>query len=160
MLISWFLVFPSLTSIFLWTTKFGDSCCIFDWWNMADVDKKKKRTRKNSNRILYCPRPSWLIATSHKQPHSGEIGKLCIESCSSVCILVTTPISALIGQSDSKPNYWLHHHHVNAWTSLGWIDELRFGQCWRWSTSPYFRGTGSDFPCTVLGSTCLTIVSA
>ena len=54
-------------------------------------------------------------------------------------------IAALIGQSDGKSNYWLHSHHMNPFTSLGWIDELqaiwpilaaeyfpRFQGNWKW----------------------------
>ena len=51
----------------------------------------------------------------------------------------------------SKQNYWLHSHHMNAFTSLGWTDELWSDQC-LWlstSTSPNLRGTGSVFPCNL-----------
>ena len=55
---------------------------------------------------------------------------------------MTAPIVALISQSDSKPNYWLHHHHMNP-------GELWFGQClWR-STSPNFREV--TFPAKCMG---------
>ena len=36
---------------------------------------------------------------------------------------------------------------MNAFMSLGWLDELQSNQClWR-NTSPNFGGTGGDFPC-------------
>ena len=78
---------------------------------------------------------SGLITRSHKEAHSSETGKLCIESCSSVFVLVMAPISALIGQNDCKPNDWLHRHHVNACTFLGRTDELRSSQYLWQSTS-------------------------
>ena len=70
----------------------------------------------------------WPPVSSGRQVPQ-RAGKLCVESCSGVSILVTAPISALIGQSDGKPNYWLHRHHVYAYMSLGRTDKLRSGQC-------------------------------
>ena len=74
---------------------------------------------------------------------SGKTGKLFIESHSGVFILGTAAvIAAVIGHSDF---FKLRSHHVNAFTSLGCIDELRSDQyLWR-STSPDFGGSGSDF---------------
>ena len=81
----------------------------------------------------------WPPVLSDRQVlRSRETGKLCTESCSDVSTLVTARMAALIGQGDSKPNYWLHCHHVNTSTSQGWTDELQSGQClWR-RTSPNF----------------------
>ena len=52
------------------------------------------------------------VSSDHQVPQerrSGKTldktGKLCIESCCSVTILVTVLIAALVGQSESKPNY-------------------------------------------------------
>ena len=66
---------------------------------------------------------SWVIARSHSELHSDKTGKLWIES-SGVSIVVTARISALIGQSDNKPNY-----RLNTCTSLGRAYELWFGHC-------------------------------
>ena len=82
---------------------------------------------------------SRVIARSHKELCSGKTGKLCIETCSGVSTLAADPIAVLIGQSDSKPNYWLLSHHVNTSTSQGWMDELRSDQC-LWQNT--FNGGG------------------
>ena len=93
------------------------------------------------------------ISSDHHVPqraaHSGEIGKGCIKSCFGVFILVIAPIAALSGENDSKPNYWLHYHHVNTCTSPWWSGELQFGQCLWQSISPNFGGTGSNSVCKV-----------
>ena len=91
-----------------------------------------------------------LWSPGQKEPRSRETGKLCIESLSGVSILVTAPIDALIGQSDGKLNYWLQYYYMNFCRSLGWTDELPFGQClrysiplisreWKWLLPAYLR---------------------
>ena len=49
-----------------------------------------------------------LAWSPFKSRASGETGTLCRESSSNVSTLISVPISALIGQSDYKPNYSLH----------------------------------------------------
>ena len=49
---------------------------------------------------------------------SSETDTLCRESSSNVSILLSVPISALIGQSDGKANYLLHRHHIRTLARL------------------------------------------
>ena len=94
---------------------------------------------------------SQVIGRSHKSHASGKIGKLYIVSQSGVSILATAVIAAIIGHSKfliTQPSHERFHVcRMNRWIAI-W-PMLR-------STSTNFRGTGSDFPSKVQGSTCVT----
>ena len=76
---------------------------------------------------------------------SGETGKLCIESHSSVSIPVTAVSAAFIGWAI----YWLQNHHMSAFTSL-WTDDYNLTNICVGVLPPFsLGGTGSNFPCKV-----------
>ena len=105
---------------------------------------------------------SRVTAKSHKEPYSGETGKLCTESCSGVSILVTSQISALIGQSvasktiDNIAIMWmlacLYEEHwiaINGMFVVEYFSQYQGNcKCWKW------------IPCIVYRSTCVTEVLA
>ena len=83
--------------------------------------------------------------------------KSCASSKTGTCKLCTKLLRCIYS-SDSRDHcyHWsqwiieyICSHHMNPFTSLGWMGELRSDQCLWQSTSPNFRGTGSDFPCKV-----------
>ena len=60
------------------------------------------------------PSFEWSRSPTKSHTRGKNSGTLCTESPSSVSILVTVVIPAIIGPSEGRPNYWLHNHHVNA----------------------------------------------
>ena len=52
----------------------------------------------------------WWSQGPTKSFASGETGSLCLETYSSVSMLVTAMMAAIIGHNKDKPNYWLHSH--------------------------------------------------
>ena len=89
---------------------------------------------------------SRVIASQTESRASGETSTLCRESSSAVSILLSVPILALIGQSETKclqPKLFItppSYHILHVCT-----DE----QCLWWSTFLDFKGTGRNFPCRV-----------
>ena len=64
---------------------------------------------------------------------------------SSVFFVVTAVITDVIGHSE----FLLYSHHMHAFMSLQWIDELQSDQSLWQSFSADFGESGSDFACTV-----------
>ena len=83
-------------------------------------------------------------------PHKKCSGmRLLLRWLLGVSILEIAHIAAFIGQSDPKPNYWLHCHYMNACVPLRWADKLRSVQCFVAEYFPQFWGNWSNFPCKV-----------
>ena len=66
-----------------------------------------------------------MITWSHKKPHSSKTSKLKKNIALLYPLKCDNPITALIGQSNGKPNYRVHSQLVNTSTCRRWIDELR-----------------------------------
>ena len=101
----------------------------------------KSTTKKWSvSRVFGCERSRQYYRRPTKSCASCKTGKLCIGSHSHVSV-ETAVIAAIIGHS----KLLIYSHHMNAFTSVGWTEEVCSEQ-WLWcSTFPNFKGTGTDF---------------